>query len=204
MWEVRCGDEVEEDEGGGGGIVGHPKQTELASLMGQLTTPLVTGQCASLQICAAGGRNNTGLKKHQVSKMQRKVFLPENVNQALLSFSILPVSLAVRSVSDFVVDVGRALRGHLLDNVDGVAIVAAHLLIVRAVVVLCPQRNDDVTGLRASRAPGHLGIGQRAERQRRRAGLRVGIFPGALAHLDEQDDEEEDEHEEDDAAGPDG
>lgn len=74
-----------------------------------------------------------------------------------------PASPAVRSVSDFVVDVGRALRGHLLDNVDGVAIVAAHLLVVRAVVVLCPQRNDDVTGLRASRAPGHLGIGQRAE-----------------------------------------
>lgn len=72
----------------------------------------------------------------------------------------------MRRVSDFVVDVGRALRGHLLDNVDGVAIVAAHLLIVRAVVVLCPQRNDDVTGLRASRAPWQLGIGQRAERQR--------------------------------------
>lgn len=110
----------------------------------------------------------------------------------------------MRRTSDFVVDVGGALRGHLLDNVDGVAIVAAHLLIVRAVVVLCPQRNDDVAGLGASRAPGHLGVGQRAERQRRRAGLRVGVLPGALAHLDEQDDEEEDEQEEDDAAGPDG
>ncbi len=114
-------------------------------------------------------------------------------------------SLAFKSsTSDFVVDVGRALRGHLLDNVDGVAIVAAHLLIVRAVVVLCPQRNDDVTGLRASRARRQLGIGQRAERQRRGAGLRVGVLPRTLAHLDEQDDEEEDEHEEDDAAGPDG
>lgn len=107
-------------------------------------------------------------------------------------------------MSDFVVDVGRALRRHLLDNVDGVPIVAAHLLIVRAVVVLCPQWNDDVTGLRASRAPGQLGIGQRAERKRRGAGLRVGILPGALAHLDEKDDEEEDEQKEDDAAGPDG
>lgn len=72
----------------------------------------------------------------------------------------------MRSMSDFVVDVSGALRGHLLDNVDGVAIVAAHLLIVRAVVVLCPQRNDDVTGLRASCAPGQLGIGQGAERKR--------------------------------------
>lgn len=107
-------------------------------------------------------------------------------------------------MSDLVVDVGGALRRHLLDNVDGVAIVAAHLLIVRAVVVLCPQRNDDVAGLRARRAPGQLGVGQRAERQRRGAGLRVGVFPGALAHLDEQDDEEEDEQEEDDAAGTDG
>lgn len=32
----------------------------------------------------------------------------------------------------------------------------------------------------------------------------MGVFPGALAHLDEQDDEEKDEQEEDDAAGPDG
>lgn len=31
----------------------------------------------------------------------------------------------------------------------------------------------------------------------------MGVFPGALAHLDEQDDEQEDEQEEDDAAGPD-
>lgn len=32
----------------------------------------------------------------------------------------------------------------------------------------------------------------------------MGIFPGALAHLDEQDDEQKDEQEEDDAAGPNG
>lgn len=170
----------------------------------QLTIPLVTGQCVSLQICAAGGRKKQGLEVASSPQNAKEGVLPKNINQALLSFSLLAVSLALRSVSDFVVDVGRALRGHLLDNVDGVAIVTAHLLIVRAVVVLCPQRNDDVTGLCASRAPGHLGIGQRAERQCRGAGLRVGIFPGALAHLDEQDDEEEDEQEEDDAAGPDG
>lgn len=107
-------------------------------------------------------------------------------------------------MSDFVVDVGRALRRHLLDYVDGMAIVAAHFLVVRAVVVLCPQRNDDVAGLGAGRAPGHLGIGQRTERQCRGAGLRVGVFPGAFSHLDEKDDQEEDEDEEDDAAGPDG
>lgn len=106
-------------------------------------------------------------------------------------------------MSNFVVDVGWALWGHLLDNVDRVAIVAAHLLVVRAVVVLCPQWNDDVTGLRASRAPGELGIGQRAEGQSRGAGLRMSIFPGPFAHLNEQNDEEEDEQEENDAAGTD-
>lgn len=36
-------------------------------------------------------------------------------------------------VSYFVVDVSRALRGHLLDDVDRVAIVSANLLVVRAV-----------------------------------------------------------------------
>lgn len=30
----------------------------------------------------------------------------------------------------------------------------------------------------------------------------MGIFPGALAHFDKQDDKEEDEQEEDDAARP--
>lgn len=107
-------------------------------------------------------------------------------------------------MSDLVVDVGRALWRHLLDYVDWVAIVAAHLLVVRAVVVLCPQRNDDVTGLCAGCAARQFGIGQCAERQRRGAGLRVRVLPGALAHLDEEDDEEEDEHEKDDAAGRDG
>ena len=89
-------------------------------------------------------------------------------------------------------------------------VVSAHLLVVRAVVVLCPQRDDDVTGLRprpaASTAAGELVvIGQRGERQRRGAGLGVGgVLAGALAHLDEEDHEEQDEQEEDDAAGADG
>lgn len=37
------------------------------------------------------------------------------------------------AISYFVVDVGWALRRHLLDNVDGVSVVPAHLLVVRAV-----------------------------------------------------------------------
>lgn len=39
--------------------------------------------------------------------------------------------------SHLVVNVGWALRGHLLHDVDGVPVVPAHLLVVRAVVVLC-------------------------------------------------------------------
>lgn len=39
--------------------------------------------------------------------------------------------------SHLVVNVGWALGGHLLDDVDGVPVVPAHLLVVRAVVVLC-------------------------------------------------------------------
>ena len=38
-----------------------------------------------------------------------------------------------QAVSYFVVDVGGALGGHLLDDVDGVSVVSAHLLVVRAV-----------------------------------------------------------------------
>lgn len=34
--------------------------------------------------------------------------------------------------SYFVVDIGRTLGGHLLDDIDGVAIVSAHLLVVGA------------------------------------------------------------------------
>lgn len=52
------------------------------------------------------------------------------------------------ALSYFVVDVGRALRRHLLDDVDGVSVIAAHLLVVRAVRrVRRPQRDDDVAGL---------------------------------------------------------
>lgn len=39
--------------------------------------------------------------------------------------------------SDLVVDVRRALRRHLLDDVDRMPVVPTHLLIVGAVVVLC-------------------------------------------------------------------
>lgn len=59
-------------------------------------------------------------------------------------------STGAAALSYFVVDVGRTLRRHLLDDVDGVSVVSAHLLIVRAVSrVRRPQGDDDVAGLRA-------------------------------------------------------
>lgn len=65
------------------------------------------------------------------------------------------LSLAFKSsTSDFVIDVGRALRRHLLNYVDRVAVVAADLLIMRAEdAVSSPERDDDVTGLRAVIVP---------------------------------------------------
>lgn len=52
------------------------------------------------------------------------------------------------STSDFVINVGRALRRHLLDYVDRVAVIATDLLVVRAEdAVSSPERDDDVTGL---------------------------------------------------------
>lgn len=73
-----------------------------------------------------------------------------------------------QAVSYFVVDVGWALRRHLLDDVDGVSVISAHLLIMRAVSrVRRPQRDDDVAGLRAvvvgagdAPAPAPLGAGE--------------------------------------------
>lgn len=59
-------------------------------------------------------------------------------------------SARAAAASYFVVDVGWALRRHLLDDVDGVPVVPAHLLVVRAVGrVRRPQRDDDVAGLGA-------------------------------------------------------
>lgn len=81
-------------------------------------------------------------------------------------------------------------------------VISAHFLVVRAVVVFCsPQRDDDVTGLRAS-VPGALGAGQRAERQCCRSLL--CMFPRPLPDLDQQNDQEDDDEDEDDAARPDG
>lgn len=74
----------------------------------------------------------------------------------------LSLSLSI-PLSDFVVDVGGALRGHLLDNVNRMSIISADLLIVWAVVVLtCAQGDDDVTRLRAAMG-GALGWGQCAK-----------------------------------------
>lgn len=68
----------EEEEGRRWGLSGKPnKQNKPLSLIRQLLTPLVTGQCTVLQICAAGGRNNTGLKKQVPRKCKRKVSFPQ-------------------------------------------------------------------------------------------------------------------------------
>lgn len=75
------------------------------------------------------------------------------------------------AASYFVVDVGRALRRHLLNDVDWVSIVPTHFLIVRAVGgVRCPQRDDDVTRFRSvvvgaadASAPTSLGTGERGQ-----------------------------------------
>lgn len=72
--------------------------------------------------------------------------------------------------SDLVVNVGGALRGHLLDYVHRVPVVPAHLLVVRAEdAIRSPERDDDVAGLRAivvATTTTALGRGQRAQRQR--------------------------------------
>lgn len=58
------------------------------------------------------------------------------------------------SASDFVVDVSRTLRRHLLNYVDRVSVVTADLLVVRAEdAVSSPERDDDVAGLRAVIVP---------------------------------------------------
>lgn len=53
--------------------------------------------------------------------------------------------------SYFIVDVSRTLRWHFLYDVDRMSVIAADLLVVRAVGgVRSPQRDDDVTGLCAA------------------------------------------------------
>lgn len=103
-------------------------------------------------------------------------------------------------VSYFIVDVGWALRRHLLDNVDGVSVISAHLLVVRAVSrVRRPQRDDDVAGLRAvvvgagdTAAPAPLGAGERRQGERRVVGVRVlGVPPPVTDHADDGGHQEE-------------
>ena len=69
-------------------------------------------------------------------------------------------------ISNFVIDVSRALRRHLLNDVDRVAVIAADLLVVRAEdAVSSPERDDDITGLWAVIVPAAstpLGRGQGA------------------------------------------
>lgn len=105
-----------------------------------------------------------------------------------------------RAVSYFVVDVCRALRRHLLHDVDRVSVISAHLLIVRAVSrVRRPQRDDDVAGLRAivvgagnAPASAPLGAGERRERQRWVVGVRVlGVPPPVADDADHGGHQEE-------------
>lgn len=104
------------------------------------------------------------------------------------------------AVSYFVVDVGRALRGHLLDDVDGVSVISAHLLVVRAVSrVRCPQGDDDVAWLRAvvvgagdAPAPAPLGAGERRQGQWWVVGVRVlGVPPPVTDDADDGGHQEE-------------
>lgn len=77
--------------------------------------------------------------------------VPAKTKDLLCPGDCSSLSLAFKSpTSDFVIDVGRALRRHLLNYVDWVAVIAADLLVVRAEdAVSSPERDDDVTGLRA-------------------------------------------------------
>lgn len=101
-----------------------------------------------------------------------------------------------RRVSDLVVNVRGALGRHLLDYVHGVPVVPADLLVVGAEdTVRSPQRDDNVTGLRAVVvAAAALGRGQRAERQRGRVLRRVlAVSPPVLEQQDHQRDDDDDE-----------
>lgn len=104
-----------------------------------------------------------------------------------------------RPGSDLVVDVGRALRGHLLHDVHGVPVVPAHLLVVWTEhPVRSPQRDNDVAGLGAVVVgTAALGAGQRAEGQRGRVLRRVLALPPAV--LEQQDHQGDDDDDEDDA-----
>ena len=99
-------------------------------------------------------------------------------------------SAGATAVSYFVVNVGGALRRHLLDDVDGVTVVPAHLLVVRAVGrVRRPQGDDDVAGLGAvvvgaadAPAASPLWAGERGQRERWVVGVRVLGVPPPVAN----------------------
>lgn len=100
-----------------------------------------------------------------------------------------------RRVSDLVVNVRWALRGHLLDDVHRVPVVPADLLVVGAEdTVRSPQRDDDVAGLRAVAVAAALGRGQRAQGQRGRVLRRVlAVSPPVLQQEDHQRDDDDNE-----------
>lgn len=106
------------------------------------------------------------------------------------------------SASDLVIDVGRALRRHLLNDVDRVAVIAADLLIMRAEdTVSSPERDDDVAGLWAIIVPAAsapFGRGQGAQRQRSGMLRRVLAMPPPV--LEQEQDQHNDDDDENDAA----
>lgn len=103
--------------------------------------------------------NSPGTRETEALALPVLFYLEKLVEDALIYLSL---SLSI-PLSDFVVDVGGALWGHLLDDVNWMSVISADLLVVRAVVVLaCAQRDDDVTRLRATMA-GAFGRGQCAE-----------------------------------------
>lgn len=102
---------------------------------------------------------------------------------------------------DLVVDVSRALGGHLLNDVHWVTVVPAHFLVVWAEDAVCsPERDDDVTGLRAVvvAAAAPFGRGQCAEGQRGGVLWRVLAVPPPV--LEQQHDQHDDDDDEDNAA----
>lgn len=104
-----------------------------------------------------------------------------------------------RHVSDLVVNVRWALGRHLLDYVHGVPIIPADLLVVGAEHTVCsPQRDDNVTGLRAVVVAAALGRGQRAQGQRGRVLRRV--LPVSSPVLQQEDHQRDDDDDEDDAS----
>lgn len=92
----------------------------------------------------------------ETEKEQERSSAAAETKKTRSALGIVPVHLRSfkKFRSDFVVDISGALRRHLLNYVDRVAVVAADLLVVRAEdAVSSPERDDDVAGLRTVIVP---------------------------------------------------